>query len=47
MVPMLVLTVYLNNEIALTSRLINMEGNAFAFYSNKANADILEVKFYE
>ena len=42
-----IITVYLNNEIALTSRLINMEGNAFAFYSNKANADILEVKFYE
>ena len=42
-----IISVYVNDEIALTSRLINMEGNSFAFYSNKAKADIKEVLFYE
>ena len=42
-----VVSVYLNNEIALTARLINMENNYFAFYSNNAKAEIKGVKFYE
>lgn len=42
-----IITVYLNNEIALTSRLIDMEDNYFAFYSNKASAEIKEINFYE
>ena len=41
------ITVYLNDEIALTARLMDMEGNPFAFYSNKASAEITEVHFYE
>ena len=40
-------SVYLNNEVALTARLINMKGNNLAFYSNKANAQFTEVKAYE
>ena len=42
-----VISVYLNNEIALTSRLMDMEGYSFGFYSNKAKAEIKEVTFYE
>ena len=42
-----VASLYLNGEVALTVRLINMENNYFAFYSNNAKADIKEVKFYE
>ena len=42
-----VISVYLNNEIALTSRLMDMEGYSFGFYSNKARAEIKEVTFYE
>ena len=42
-----VITLYLNNEIALTARFLNMEENYFAFYSNKAKAEITEAKFYE
>ena len=41
------LSLYLNNEVALTARLMDMEGNSFGFYSNKAKAEITEVKFYE
>lgn len=39
-------SVYLNGEVALTARLINMQGNHLAFYSNKAKAEITGVKFY-
>ena len=42
-----IISLYLNNEIALTARFINIEDNYFAFYSNKAKAEIMEVKFYE
>ncbi len=42
-----VASVYLNNEIAMTARLINMEGNNFTFYGNHANATIEGVMFYE
>ena len=42
-----IISLYLNEEVALTSRLINMENNYFAFYSNGANASIKGVKFYE
>ena len=42
-----IISIYVNNEIALTARLIDMEGNYFAFYSNKAAGEITEVKFYE
>ena len=42
-----VVSVYLNNEIALTARLIDMENNYFAFYSNNAKAEIKGVEFYE
>ena len=42
-----VTSVYLNNEIALTARFLNMEDYYFAFYSNKAKADISKVHFYE
>ena len=40
-------SVYLNGEIALTARLINIKGNYVAFYANKAEAKISEVKLYE
>ena len=40
-------SVYLNHEVALTARLIHMEGNYLALYSNKAKASISEVKIYE
>ncbi|MBO4286387.1 MAG: DUF4975 domain-containing protein [Bacilli bacterium] len=42
-----IFSVYLNDEIALTARLINMEGNNFTFYGNHANATISGVTFYE
>ena len=40
-------SVYLNNEIALTARLINMVDNHISFYSNQAKVSITEVKAYE
>ena len=42
-----IVSVYLNGEVAMTARLVNMEGNYFGFYGNKANAEIKEVAFYE
>ena len=42
-----IISTYLDGEVALTARLINMEGNYFAFYSNNANSEVKEVKFYE
>ena len=42
-----VFSVYLNDEIALTERLINLTGNNFTFYGNHASATIEGVTFYE
>ena len=42
-----VVTVYLNDEVALTARITDMKGANFAFYSNKANAEIKDIKIYE
>jgi len=42
-----VVSLYLNDEIALTARLINMVGNSFTFYGNHASATIEGVTFYE
>ena len=42
-----IISVYLNNEVALTCRLVNMTNNYFGFYSNKANVRFEEVRFYE
>ena len=42
-----VVSIYLNDEVALTSRLVNMENNRLAFYFNKANVEMREVAFYE
>lgn len=42
-----IISLYLNEEIALTARILDIVDNSFAFYSNKAKAEITEVKFYE
>ena len=42
-----IITLYLNGEIALTSRITDMDESNFAFYSNGAQAKIRDVKFYE
>ena len=42
-----VVSLYLNGDVALTARLIDMEKHSFAFYSNNAKAEIKEVRFYE
>ena len=40
-------SVYLNGEVAMTARLVNMPNKNIAFYSNGAKASITEVKAYE
>lgn len=42
-----IITVYVGGKIALTTRMINMVGQNFSFYGNKAEASFSEVKFYE
>ena len=42
-----VVSLYLNNEVALTSRLVDMEENYFGFYFNEAKVEMKEVMFYE
>ena len=42
-----IFTVYMNGDIALTARLVDMKNNHLAFYSNHAKATISEVMFYE
>ena len=40
-------SVYLDGEVAMTARLINMVDNHIAIYSNHAKTVVSEVKFYE
>lgn len=42
-----ILTVYLDDTVALTVRLTGIGGANFAFYSNGASAQIKEITFYE
>ena len=42
-----IITVCANGEIALTTRMIDMVGQNFSFYSNGCAAKFSEVKFYE
>lgn len=42
-----ILTVYLDDTVALTARLSNIESANFAFYSNGVEAQIKGIKFYE
>lgn len=42
-----ILSIYLNDEVALTARLVNMTNNFMGFYSQGTKATISEVKFYE
>ena len=42
-----ILTTYLNEEVALTSRITDMAKSNFAFYSNGSVAEFKEVEFYE
>lgn len=42
-----VVTLYLDGQVALTSRITDMDGNNIAFYSNGAGVKIRDVKFYE
>ena len=42
-----IISVYLNDEVALTSRLVNMKERHFGFYSNLTSVDMNEVRFYE
>lgn len=42
-----VLTVYINDDAAMTARITDMKENNFAFYSNGAKAKISEVERYE
>ena len=42
-----IISIYVDDEVALTCRLVNMENNHFTIYSNKAKADIKGVEFYE
>lgn len=42
-----IITVCANNKIALTTRMIDMVGQSFSFYSNDCEVSFSEVKFYE
>ncbi|MBQ3253601.1 MAG: GH32 C-terminal domain-containing protein [Acholeplasmatales bacterium] len=42
-----ILTVYLNNTITLSTRMYDMPNQKFSFYSNSANVEFKEIKFYE
>lgn len=42
-----IISIYLNEEIALTSRITDMKNSNFAFYSNGAHAQIKDIHFYE
>ena len=42
-----IITICANGEIALTTRMIDMVGQNFSFYSNGCAAKFSEVKFYE
>ena len=42
-----VLSVYLNNEVALTARFAGIQRKNFAFYSNGCKARVKEINFYE
>ena len=42
-----IISVYVNDEVALTCRLVNMENNFFTIYSNKAKVEIKGTEFYE
>ena len=42
-----VLTVYFDDTVAVTARLVNMEDNYFAFYSNGVNVKFGGISFYE
>lgn len=42
-----VLTVYLDDTVAVTARFVDMEGNYFAFYSNGVNVTFGGIGFYE
>lgn len=42
-----IITVYADDKIALTTRMVDMVGQKFSFYSNNCEAVFSEVKFYE
>ena len=42
-----ILTVYLDNSIALSTRMYDMPNANFSFYGNLVDASIKEIKFYE
>ena len=42
-----IITVFANDEIALTTRMISMVGNNFSFYSNNCEVFFNNIKFYE
>ena len=42
-----IITVFVDNKIALTTRMIAMVENNFSFYSNNCEALFSNIKFYE
>lgn len=42
-----IITVYVDDTIALTTRILDMPGNEFSFYGNQCSAAIKEISFYE
>ena len=42
-----IVTVYLDDRVALTLRIPDMENNCFAFYSNGAQVTFGVISFYE
>ena len=42
-----IITAYINNEKALTTRFYDMKENTFSFFMNKADAEFSSIKFFE
>jgi hypothetical protein len=42
-----IITAYINNEKALTTRFYDMKENTFSFFVNKADAEFSSIKFFE